>query len=38
MSIPIQEKIALIVVDNKVKDIVFDANPYPYYFDSWINS
>ena len=38
VSIPIQEKIALIVIDNKVKDIVFDANPYPYYYDSWINS
>ena len=38
VSIPIQQKIALIVIENKVKDIVFDANPYPYYYDSWISS
>jgi peptide/nickel transport system substrate-binding protein len=37
VAIPIQEKIALIVVQNKVKNVVFDANPYPYYYDSWMS-
>jgi peptide/nickel transport system substrate-binding protein len=37
VSIPIQEKIALIVVENKVKNVVFDANPYPYYYDAWLS-
>ncbi len=36
VAIPIQEKIALVVIDNKVKNVVFDANPYPYYYDSWL--
>lgn len=36
-AIPMYEKDATIVVQNKVKDIVYDPNPYPYYFDSWIS-
>jgi peptide/nickel transport system substrate-binding protein len=33
-AIPIQEKIALIVAQNKVKNVKFDSNAYPYYYDA----
>lgn len=33
-SIPIQQKVALIVAQNKVKNVTFDSNAYPYYYDT----
>lgn len=35
-AIPVYQKDATIVVDNNIKDIIYDANPYPYYFDTWV--
>jgi peptide/nickel transport system substrate-binding protein len=36
-SIPIQQKVALIVAQKKLQGIVFDANAYPYYYDTTIS-
>jgi len=33
-SIPIQQKVALIVAQNKVKNVTFGSNAYPYYYDT----
>ena len=35
-AIPIQQKVALIVAQTKVKGVVFDSNAYPYYYDTTI--
>lgn len=35
-AIPIQQKIALIIAQNKVANVKFESNAYPYYYDSWI--
>lgn len=35
-AIPIQQKAALIVAENRVKNIKFESNAYPYYHDTWI--
>lgn len=35
-SIPVQEKISLIVSQNEVKNIKFESNAYPYYYNAWI--
>ncbi|HEY7032016.1 MAG TPA: ABC transporter substrate-binding protein [Thermomicrobiales bacterium] len=36
-AIPIQQKVALIVAQKKLQGIVFDANAYPYYYDTTIS-
>ncbi|HUY99538.1 MAG TPA: ABC transporter substrate-binding protein [Thermomicrobiaceae bacterium] len=36
-AIPIYEKDATIVVQNKIKDLAYDPNPYPYFFDTSIS-
>jgi peptide/nickel transport system substrate-binding protein len=35
-SIPIQQKAAVLVAQNRVKNVAFDGNAYPYYYDTTI--
>jgi peptide/nickel transport system substrate-binding protein len=36
VAIPVQQKAAVLVAHNRVKNVVFDGNAYPYYYDTTI--